>query len=71
MKYYTDEATRKKIDRRLVKNMQIECRLGIDSTPKERLRAKEKQGMLFQQIKDLDEDFFNVIVFDEEKNISP
>lgn len=67
MKYYTDEPTRKKIDRLLVKNMQIECGLGKDSTPKEVGRAKVKQERLFQQIKELDPEFFAVIVIDEEK----
>lgn len=65
-KYYTDLDIKAKIDALLMKNASIEASLGLDSSYKEREKAKVKQYKLFLQIKELCEIFFNDIVIDEE-----
>ena len=61
--YYKDDKIRAQIDELLIKNMMIECRLGTDSTEDEKLLARAKQDVLFEQIKKLDEEFYKKVYF--------
>ena len=61
--YYADDKIRAQIDELLIKNMMIECRLGTDSTEDERLLAKAKQDIIFEDIKKLDLDFYKKVYF--------
>ena len=60
--YYEDETIRLQIDELLKQNMKIECNLGTDSTLSDREEAENEQNKLFQQIKLLDNDFYESIV---------
>ena len=53
--------TREKIDEILKQNATLESNLGIDSTPEERKQTKYKQFGLFNIIKILDREFYNII----------
>lgn len=59
--YYKDEKIRKKIDKLLEKNAQIEANLGKSTPKKEYASAKVKQDRLFDQIKSLDSEFYKII----------
>lgn len=64
--YYTDPATRLKIDDLLRKNASLEASLGIDSTQKEQSKIKAKQDVIFDNIKSLDKEFYKTIMaYDE------
>ncbi len=63
--YYTNKKVRHEIDKLLKENAAIESSLGKDSTPKEREKAKVKQERLFQAVRKLDEDFYNVITVED------
>lgn len=66
--YFVDKETRDKIDDLLRQNASIEANLGRESTTKERTKAKVKQDRLFGQIKKLDQDFYEIIVIEEDRN---
>lgn len=59
--YQSDESVRKQIDKRLHKIAIIEGDLGCDSTKRQFTTAKARQHDLIEQIKELDEEFYNVI----------
>ncbi len=65
-KYYTDESIREKIDKLLAKNAALEASLGKDSSTKEIVNVKIKQERLFNQIKKLDEIFYDKIITDND-----
>ena len=52
--YNTNKIVKSKIDALMHKCQIIECNLGIDSTDKERAKAKNKQLILLSKIKELD-----------------
>ncbi len=66
-KYHEDEHTRIKVDKLLKKNAALEASLGIDSTKKEHAKVKVSQNKLFNSIKELDEEFYRVIVIEENR----
>ena len=52
--YQTNKFVKSKIDALMHRCQIIECNLGIDSTDKERAKAKNEQLILLSKIKDLD-----------------
>ena len=60
-KYQDNEETRTAIDKLLAKIAKVECNLGKDSSKQEYTKAKSKQNGYLEQIKVLDEDFYNVL----------
>lgn len=64
--YYQSEDIRAKIDELLRKNASLECHLGKDSTIKERVNAKIKQERIFELIKDLDLEYYKIIIPDHD-----
>jgi len=62
MTYQTDPAKQEKIDAILRQIAALESNSGKDSTPHERLVCKSKQGVLLNQIKAIDVDFYKVLV---------
>lgn len=65
--YYANPEVRIKIDDLLKENARIESNLGIDSTKKEFADAKVKQDRLFTAIKQLDLEFYKIIVTVEDR----
>ncbi len=61
MTYQTNEVKRIEIDNILRQIATLESNLGKDSTPHERLVCKAKQGVLLNQIKVLDSEFYKVL----------
>lgn len=59
--YYKNDETRKQINELLLENAKIEASLGKDSTKKEWAIAKVKQDRIFEQIKNLDTEFYKII----------
>lgn len=59
--YATSSEVKHRIDLYLYQMAKIECKLGTDSTEKERLNAKELQKTLLLRIKAIDEEFYNSI----------
>lgn len=53
---------REQIDIILHKMAVIECNLGTDVSKKELVRAKQEQAVLLEQIKKLDQEFYDSIV---------
>lgn len=66
--YFTDLEVRSKIDELLRQNASIEANLGKDSTRKEIGKAKVRQSRLFDQIKKLDNAFYEIIVIEEDRS---
>jgi hypothetical protein len=66
--YYTDSVIRLNIDKLLQKNAGLEATLGKDSTLKERIKVKIKQDRLFLKIKELDKDYYNEIVIEDDRS---
>lgn len=69
--YYENTEVKKQIDFHLQEIAAIECTLGRDSSLDEKKNAKEKQTKLHYKIKELDEDFFNVISANELQKRTP
>lgn len=65
--YYKDEKVRKEIDELLHQNAIIESNLGIDSTDEERELAEFKQNKLFLKIKEIDLEFYKIIVTEDKR----
>lgn len=59
--YNTNKQTKAKIDALMKAMAKIECNLGIDSTDKEREKAKQEQLILLSKIKELDELKYDVL----------
>ena len=59
--YNTNKQVRAKIDALMEAMAKIECNLGIDSTDKEREKAKQEQLILLSKIKELDELKYDVL----------
>ena len=59
--YNTNKQTKAKIDALMKAMANIECNLGIDSTDKERAKAKQEQLILLSKIKELDEVKYDVL----------
>lgn len=59
--YNTNKQTKVKIDALMKAMAKIECNLGIDSTDKEREKAKQEQLILLSKIKELDELKYEVL----------
>lgn len=62
MTYQTDPQKQKEIDEILMKVATIQSNLGIDSTDHERIVAKSKKGVLLNKIKDIDSEFYKILV---------
>lgn len=65
--YYTDSIIRQKINDLLHQNAILEGDLGKDSTRKQYANTKVKQERLFEQIKQLDLEFYKIIVPQDER----
>lgn len=50
------------IDEILKQVSTLQCNIGIDSTGHDRIVCKAKQGILLNQIKTIDYDFYKVVV---------
>jgi hypothetical protein len=61
MTYETNPNTKTEIDKLLAELSHHECHLGIDSTPEEVSACKEKQRLIFDKIKALDVEFYEVV----------
>ena len=61
MLYDTEPKTKTEIDKLLAELSHHECHLGIDSTPEEVASCKEKQRLIFEKIKALDVEFYEVV----------
>ena len=59
--YNTNKQIKAKIDALMKAMAKIECNLGIDSTDKERAKAKQEQLILLSKIKELDEVKYDVL----------
>ena len=59
--YNTNKQTKAKIDALMKAMANIECNLGIDSTDKERAKAKQEQLILLSKIKELDEVKYDIL----------
>ena len=59
--YNTNKQIKAKIDALMKAMAKIECNLGIDSTDKEREKAKQEQLLLLSKIKELDEVKYDVL----------
>ena len=59
--YNTNKQIKAKIDALMKAMAKIECNLGIDSTDKEREKAKQEQLLLLSIIKELDEVKYDVL----------
>jgi hypothetical protein len=65
--YYNDEVVRSKIDKLLHQNSILESALGKDSTKKELIKTKVKQEKLFDKIKDLDLEYYKILIPESER----
>ena len=65
--YFTDLVIRGQIDDLLHQNAALECTIGRDSTSKEKGRIKVKQDRLFSKIKELDQNFYDIIVIKDDR----
>ena len=67
MKYTTDEKTRLAIDDLLRTNASLEAKLGQDSSKEEYYKTRKEQDKLYLQIKELDDEFYQIIVTPENR----
>jgi len=66
--YYEDYEIRLKIDKLLKKNAALESSLGKDSTKKEYGKVKARQNNIFDKIKELDLEFYKLIIIEEDRS---
>jgi hypothetical protein len=66
--YFNNESIRLKIDKLLQQNAALESSLGLDSTKKEHTKVKVKQAKLFDKIRELDLEFYNIIVLEDDRS---
>ncbi len=69
--YHENEESRIKIDGILMEISAIECTLGKDSTEEEKRAAKNKQIKLHDEIKNIDKEFYDIIVGNEDQKRNP
>lgn len=62
--YHKNEVIREKIDSLLFTNTQLEAKIGKETTDSEIFTIKESQKKLFDQIKELDIEFYNIVTND-------
>lgn len=65
--YFTNETIREQINEFLRQNAALECTIGKDSTSKEKGRIRVKQDRLFNKIKELDQNFYDIIVIKDDR----
>lgn len=63
LKYYIDDNIRNQIDILLKENAALEANIGIETTNKEYGNIKVQQDRIFNKIKELDLEFYNIITY--------